>query len=85
MEYLQESAGKTDTAAVPAPSIARPRPRRTGRPCSCAEPELTAVILGQPHPAEPAGQMTPASIVHTASCRACGGSYNKPWRRSGAR
>ncbi|MGW2811792.1 hypothetical protein [Streptomyces sp. NPDC001450] len=36
---------------------------------------------GQPHPAEPAEQMTPASAVYTASRRTCGGSYDKPWRR----
>ncbi|MGW9123073.1 competence protein CoiA family protein [Streptomyces sp. NPDC055663] len=83
MEHLSsapaESAGQ---AKAPAPRRARPGPRRTEDPCSCAEPELTAVIMGQPHPAEPAEQVTPASAVYTASCRACGGSYDKPWRRS---
>lgn len=81
MEHLSEATVKAAgaTAAVPAPRTARPG--RTGGPCSCAQPELTAIIMGQPHPAEPAEQMTPASAVYTASCRACGGSYDKPWRR----
>ncbi|MEV5877307.1 competence protein CoiA family protein [Streptomyces sp. NPDC052101] len=80
MEHIQ--AAPLDTAAAPAPRTVFPRPRRTDGPCGCAEPELTAIILGRPHPAEPAEQMTPASAVYTASCRACGGSYDKPWRRS---
>ncbi|WP_189305526.1 hypothetical protein [Streptomyces albospinus] len=84
MEHLStapaDTADTADTAALPR----RTRPRRTGGPCSCAEPELTAVILGQPHSAEPAEQTTPTSAVYTASCRTCGGSYDKPWRRSTA-
>ncbi|MFD3556858.1 competence protein CoiA [Streptomyces goshikiensis] len=83
MEHLSEAtSGTTGTAAVPAPRRAHPGPRPSGGPCSCTKPELTAVIMGQPHPAEPSEQMTPASAVYTASCHACGGAYEKPWRRS---
>ncbi|GHH25903.1 hypothetical protein [Streptomyces rubradiris] len=80
MEYLSaQIVGAAGAAAVPTPR--RGRPGRAGGPCSCAQPELTAIIMGQPYPAEPAEQMTPASAVYAASCRACGGSYDKPWRR----
>ncbi|GKQ34628.1 competence protein CoiA family protein [Streptomyces sp. A012304] len=83
MEYLPAASADTgDTATVPASREAVQRPRRTGGPCSCAEPKLTAIILGQPHPAEPAERMTPASAVYSASCLACGGPYDKPWRRT---
>ncbi|MFJ9855660.1 competence protein CoiA family protein [Streptomyces sp. NPDC101150] len=86
MEHIQASpAGKAGTASASAPRAALPHPRRTGGPCCCAEPELTAIIQGRPHPAEPAEQMTPASAVYTASCRTCGGTYDKPWRRASNR
>ncbi|MER6255235.1 hypothetical protein ABT224_28170 [Streptomyces sp. NPDC001584] len=49
--------------------------------CACLEPQLTALISGQEHLAEPCEQMTPAATVYTASCRTCGGPYDKPWRR----
>ncbi|MET9465936.1 competence protein CoiA family protein [Streptomyces sp. NPDC006544] len=73
------SAGSAGPAAVPAPR--RARPRQTGGSCTCTKPELTVVIMGQPHPAEPAERTTPASAVYAASCRTCGGPYDKPWRR----
>ncbi|MGO4456636.1 competence protein CoiA family protein [Streptomyces sp. M-16] len=86
MEHLPAAptaaAGTADTAVVPAPRKPRPgRPRPTGSRCSCTEPQLTAVILGETHPAEPAPQMTPASALYTASCLSCGGTYDRPWRR----
>ncbi|WP_421107019.1 hypothetical protein [Streptomyces sp. NEAU-S77] len=83
MEHIQ--AAPVATAAAPAPRAASPLPQRTDGPYSCTKPELTAIILDHPHPAKPTEQVTPASAVYTASCRTCGGSYDKPWRLTGAR
>ncbi|MBT2470586.1 hypothetical protein J7E97_22635 [Streptomyces sp. ISL-66] len=72
-------------AGPPAPKAPRkatePRCRRASGPCACPEPRLTAVISGQAHLAEPCELMTPAAAVYTASCRTCGGLYDKPGRR----
>lgn len=59
---------------------AEPRCQRASGPCACPEPQLTAVISGQAHLAEPCEFMTPAGL-YTASCRTCGGLYDRPWRR----
>ncbi|MFD3699707.1 competence protein CoiA family protein [Streptomyces sp. NPDC058646] len=63
------------------PQAEVPCPRRPAGPCACPEPQLTAMISGQPQPAEPCEHMTPAAAVYAASCRTCGGAYDKPWRR----
>ncbi|WP_406073227.1 competence protein CoiA family protein [Streptomyces virginiae] len=67
------------------PKVAEVRCRRAAGaaagPCACLEPQLTAMISGQAHLAEPCERMTPAAAVYTASCRTCGGPYDKPWRR----
>lgn len=73
-------AGKPARKA--AAKAAVPRCRPTGGPCRCQEPELSVTISGLPHPAEPADRMTPAAALYTASCRACGGPYDNPWRRT---
>ncbi|MFB8443613.1 competence protein CoiA family protein [Streptomyces niveus] len=66
---------------VKAPSKAAvPRCRRAAGPCMCPEPQLTAMISGQPHLAEPCEHLTPAAAVYIASCRTCGGVYDKAWR-----
>lgn len=83
MEHLSEATtGRAAPAVVPAPRqpSAGSRPRSVR--CSCTAPELTAVVMGQLHLAEPAEQLTPVSALYIAFCRACGGSYTKPWRRS---
>ncbi|MEU8544269.1 hypothetical protein AB0C52_30485 [Streptomyces sp. NPDC048717] len=69
-----EPAGKAGLKA------AVPQCRRAGGPCRCPEPELIVTISGQPQLAEPSDRMTPAAALYTASCRTCGGPYDKPWR-----
>ncbi|MFD4576744.1 hypothetical protein ACFWNK_30810 [Streptomyces sp. NPDC058417] len=77
MEHLSaKTVGAVGAALVPAPPAASAPGIRTTR-----APALIAIIMGQPSPAEPAERMTPDSAVYAASCRACGGSYDKPWRR----
>ncbi|MGV9454570.1 competence protein CoiA family protein [Streptomyces sp. NPDC003635] len=54
-----------------------------GRSCICNHPRLVAQIHNAQYPAEPSDHMGPATAVFRARCRACGGTYDKPWRRTG--
>lgn len=54
-----------------------------GRVCTCATPRLVAQIQNAEYPAELSDQMGPAALFR-AQCRACGGKYEKPWRRTGS-
>lgn len=55
-----------------------------GRSCTCATPRLVAKIHNAEYPAEPSEQMGPATALFRAQCRACGGKYEKAWRRTGS-
>lgn len=52
--------------------------------CTCIAPRLVARIQNAEYPAEPSGQMDPAAALFRAQCRACGGKYDRPWRRTGS-
>lgn len=52
--------------------------------CACATPQLVAKIQNAEYAAEPSEQMAPAAAFFRARCRACGGRYEKPWRRTGS-
>jgi competence protein CoiA len=52
------------------------------RSCTCATPQIVAKIQNAEYPAEPSEQMGPAATLFRAECRACGGRYDKPWRRT---
>ncbi|WP_406408742.1 competence protein CoiA family protein [Streptomyces sp. NBC_01643] len=82
MEHT-EATSAAEPAKQPRPKAAAvPRCRRAGGPCACPAPELTVTISGHPHPAEPCEHVTPAAAIYTATCRTCGGAYDKPWRRT---
>ncbi|MEU3278835.1 competence protein CoiA [Streptomyces antibioticus] len=76
---------RTDFVDAPPPSRAtRPRPRiASAHACTCTTPQLVARIQNAEYPAEPSDQMGPAATHFRAQCRACGGKYEKPWRRTG--
>ncbi|MGW2082719.1 competence protein CoiA family protein [Streptomyces sp. NPDC001939] len=52
------------------------------RSCGCATPRLVARIHNAEYPAEPSEQMAPAAALFRAECRICGGTYQRPWRRT---
>ncbi|WP_234021957.1 competence protein CoiA [Streptomyces sp. Amel2xE9] len=65
-------------ARPPRPTITRPST------CTCATPHLVARIQNAVYAAEPSEQMGPAAALFRVECRACGGRYEKPWRRTGS-
>lgn len=52
------------------------------RPCACTTPQLLAKVSGIEYPAEPSDKMSTASALYQAECRACGVTYEGPWRRT---
>ncbi|MER7467677.1 competence protein CoiA [Streptomyces sp. NPDC097981] len=54
------------------------------RSCTCATPQLIAKIQNAEYAAAPSEEMGPAAALFRAECRACGGRYDKPWRRTGS-
>ena len=80
MEHTEGAADERAEQAVR--QAAAPRCRLTGRPCACPEPYLVVTISGREYRAEPNSQMGPAAALYRASCRTCGGPYDKPWRRT---
>ncbi|WP_369214977.1 hypothetical protein [Streptomyces flavofungini] len=38
-------------------------------------------VAGRSRPAEPSEIPSPAAALSTATCDACGGPYDRPWRR----
>jgi hypothetical protein len=61
-----------------------PRLRPAGpRPCACEAPRLAVRTPFGDAPAEPCEQMTPAAALYRAACQECGGTYDRPWRRTG--
>lgn len=71
---------RTEYVEIPAAGPAR---AWGGRSCFCATGRLVAQIQNAEYPAEPSDQMGPAAALFRAQCRACGGRYEKPWRRTG--
>ncbi|MFC5143458.1 competence protein CoiA [Streptomyces aureoversilis] len=54
-------------------------------PCTCPVPQLVARIHNAEYLAEPSEQMEPAAALFRAECRACGGKYERPWRRTSSK
>ncbi|MGW6602497.1 competence protein CoiA family protein [Streptomyces sp. NPDC055036] len=77
---------RTDFVDAQSAGPARSRPRTYSAPtaCTCTTPQLVARIQNAEYPAEPSDQMGPAAALLRAQCRACGGKYEKPWRRTGS-
>lgn len=77
----EKSGGRSEAASrVPSRRSARAEPERLPA-CGCEHPQLFLRIDGRDHPAEPTDSFSPASALFQAQCRACGGSYERPWRR----
>ncbi|MFE3502975.1 competence protein CoiA [Kitasatospora sp. NPDC059160] len=72
---------RTEILGAPEGGPGRSWGRRT---CTCATPQLVATIQNAQYPAEPSEQMGSATALFHAECRACGGRYDKPWRRTGS-
>ncbi|MFI2458174.1 competence protein CoiA [Streptomyces sp. NPDC019539] len=75
---------QTDFVDAPPSGPARSRPRISSivHICTCTTPQLVAGIQNAEYPAEPSDQMGPAAALFRPQCRACGGKYEKPWRRT---
>ncbi|MFF6903304.1 competence protein CoiA family protein, partial [Streptomyces hydrogenans] len=76
--YQAESVG----APPPGAASSRPRISSSAHTCTCTAPHLVARIKNAEYPAEPSDQMGPAAALFRPQCRACGGKYEKPWRRT---
>jgi hypothetical protein len=50
--------------------------------CTCTAPQLVAKIHNAEYPAEPSEHIGPAAALYRTECRACGGKYEQPWRRT---
>ncbi|MBD3575263.1 competence protein CoiA [Streptomyces sp. KD18] len=77
---------RTDFVDAP-PSGPAGSPRRivsNAHTCICTAPQLVARIRNAEYPAEPSDQMDPAATLFRCRCRVCGGTYEKPWRRTGS-
>ncbi|MDQ8707568.1 competence protein CoiA [Streptomyces sp. LHD-70] len=77
---------QTGFVGAPPSGPARPRPHISSSVliCTCTTPQLVARIQNAEYPAEPSDQMGPAAALFRPQCRACGGKYEKPWRRIGS-
>ncbi|MEV7471916.1 competence protein CoiA [Streptomyces kronopolitis] len=75
---------QTDFVDAPPSGPARSRPRISSsvHTSTCTTPQLVARIQNAEYPAEPSDQMGPAAALFRPQCRACGGKYEKPWRRT---
>lgn len=84
-KYKPIDGYRTDFVDSPPSGPARSRPLTSSAPaCTCTTPQLVARIQNAEYPAEPSDQMGPATALFRAVCRACGGKYEKTWRRTGS-
>ncbi|MDX2963319.1 hypothetical protein [Streptomyces acidiscabies] len=83
-KYTPVDGYRTDFVDAPPAGPARSLPPTSPAPaCTCTTPQLVARIQNAEYPAEPSAQMGPATALFRPWCRACGGRYEKPWRRTG--
>ncbi|MFB9571406.1 competence protein CoiA [Streptomyces yanii] len=84
-KYKPIDGYRTDFVAAPPSGTARSRRHTSSaHACTCTTPQLVARIQNAEYPAESSDQMGPAAALFRAQCRACGGRYEKPWRRTGS-
>ncbi|MFI1189349.1 competence protein CoiA [Streptomyces californicus] len=72
---------RTDYVDAPPTGSTTPQPRISPSTCNCTDPQIIARIQNAEYPAEPSDQLDAAAAHFRTQCRACGGKYEKPWRR----
>ncbi|MEU5415746.1 competence protein CoiA [Streptomyces clavifer] len=75
---------QTDFVDAPPTGSAGSHPRilSNALTCTCIAPQLVARLQNAEYLAAPSDQMDPAAALFRVQCRACGGKYDRPWRRT---